>query len=64
MQRHLFSTRLDRSQPIGTQLDAAADLASVAILARLEAGLPIDPRDMQALADLLLLGRCKTEVQS
>lgn len=41
------------------RLEQAADAASVAILARLEAGLPIDPRDLQAIADLLLYGSAR-----
>ena len=64
MHRQLFATRLDRSTPPGPQLERAADMASTAILARLEAGLPVSERDMQALADLLLFGSAKRWVQS
>ena len=64
MERRLFATRLDRTRPPGPQLERAAELASVALLARMEAGLPIDPRDLQALTDLLLVGDTVRGVRS
>lgn len=64
MERRLFATTLDRHTPPGPQLERAAELAGLALIARMEAGLAIDPRDMQALTDLLLVGDTVRGVRS
>jgi len=64
MQRQLFATRLDRSKPAGSQLDAAADRAADAILGKMREGAEISPAEMQQLTDLMLCGRTLAGVQS